>query len=62
MKSIRLICALLALTLAANLAYGEAVNGSSVGTVPNSKVTIAEASTGVSRVSNTPDNGNKQGG
>src|SRR5256885_3126822 len=67
MKAIRVTCALLALSLIlAGFSYGQAVTGSLLGTitdasgaaVPNAKVTITDANTGISRNANTNENGN----
>src|SRR5258708_14555990 len=67
MKAIRVVCALLALTLLlAGLSYGQAVTGSLLGTitdssgaaVPNAKVTITDANTGISRTATTNESGN----
>jgi Carboxypeptidase regulatory-like domain len=67
MKAIRVTGALLALTLlVACLSYGQAVTGSLLGTitdssgaaVPNAKVTITDANTGIGRTSNTNESGN----
>jgi len=64
---LRLVSTFLAVFLAAGLcAYGQAVNGTILGTVTdstggvitNAKVTITETNTGVSRTTNTNDSGN----
>lgn len=60
------ISAFLVLSLCAVLAFGQAVNGTLVGTitdasgasVPNSRVTLTETNTGISRAANTNDSGN----
>src|SRR5260370_11528094 len=66
MKAIRVTCAVLALSWLAGLSYGQAVTGSLLGTitdssgaaVPNAKVTITDANTGISRNTTTNESGN----
>ncbi len=67
MNLTRLLSAIVALLLlSAAMLYGQAVNGTLIGTVtdstgasvPNSKVTITEANTGVSRGATTNESGN----
>src|SRR6266852_4679567 len=67
MKAIRVICAVLALSwLLAGLSYGQAVNGTLLGTitdssgagVPNAQVTVTETNTGISRSTKTSEAGN----
>ena len=67
MKGIRLICAVSALiTLFLSVCYGQAVNGTLLGTitdstgaaVPNAKITITEQNTNVSRTDATNESGN----
>jgi hypothetical protein len=67
MKLLRLVCACVALiVIARTAAYGQAVNGSLLGTVtdatgafiPNAKVTITEVNTGIARTAETNASGN----
>jgi Carboxypeptidase regulatory-like domain len=66
MKLLRLVCALFTLTLVSGAVYGQAVNGSLLGSVAdstgavvaNAKVTITEVNTGVSREAETNASGN----
>jgi Carboxypeptidase regulatory-like domain len=67
MQHLRAICIVFLLALlAASVAYSQAVNATLLGTitdasggvVPNAKVTITEANTGVSRASQTNESGN----
>ncbi len=66
MKPRLFLCAPCALIFCAALAYGQAVNGSLVGTVtdpsgasvPNAKVTITEVNTATTRTANTNESGN----
>src|SRR6476619_5806781 len=65
MKLSCLICAALALAIAAVPGFGQAVTGSLVGTitdssggaVPNAKIILKETNTGVNRTANSNDSG-----